>query len=51
LFGHDGDDLDGHAVRVRVVARDELDAAFQKLSGHEQVARESIEALDDEDRP
>ena len=49
LFRHDRDDLDGHAVRMGVVAGDELDAALEELGGHEDVSGEPIEPSDDED--
>ena len=39
LLGHHRDDLDGHAVRVRIVAGYELNAAFEQMGCDEDVAR------------
>ena len=51
MLRHNRDDLDGHTIRVRVVASDELHTAFKELGSHEYVARQPVKPSDDEDSP
>lgn len=46
VLGHHREYLDAHAVRMRVVHANELDASVEQLRRHEDAAREPIQARD-----